>query len=442
MSNAFVEYYRCPNEHARFEATGPLSSDEGFFRFADVTCYGRCAGGRPAARVTDVTGEVPMEPTATNGTVRLPFDLSEVAANLRHERYLSNGKASFAAQLMRSVYYFARPLLPVPVRKHLQKVRLRDWQQIPFPRWPLDFSVDTLMERAMALTLRTTGVSRVPFIWFWPAGVPAGAILTHDIETTSGRDFCGRLMDINDEHGLKASFQIVPERRYDQVDALCSSIRKRGFEVNVHDLNHDGRLFDSRKRFEQRIGRVNMYGSRFQSRGFRAAAMYHNQAWYDRLQFSYDMSVPNAAHLEPQRGGCCTVMPYFVGGLVELPLTTTQDYSLFHILGQYSTTLWKQEIEQIIGANGLITLLTHPDYLIEERAQSTYRELLEHVRQLRAEGRLWFALPGDVERWWRTRSALRLVGSGDSWRIEGPGADRARVAYAVLENDRVVYKLS
>jgi hypothetical protein len=442
MSRAFVDYYRCPSELARFEVTGPLSVEEGFFRFADVTCYGRCAGGRPAHRVTDVTGPVPAEPAAGDGTVRLPFDLSEVATNLRQERYATNGKTSLAAHVMRTAYYITRPLLPVPVRKHLQKFRLRDWQQIPFPRWPLDFSVDTLMERAMELTLRCGAIDRVPFIWFWPGGAPAGAILTHDIESASGRDFCGRLMDIDDEYGLKASFQVVPERRYDEVDALCSTIRQRGFEVNVHDLNHDGHLFDDRRRFEERIGQVNAYARRFQSSGFRAAAMYHNQSWYDLLQFSYDMSVVNAAHLEPQRGGCCTVMPYFVGGLVELPLTTTQDYSLFHILGQYSTALWKQEIDHIIAANGLITLLTHPDYLIEERAQSTYRELLEYVSRLRSEGRLWFALPGDVDRWWRTRGALRLVGSGDSWRIEGPGADSARVAYAVLENNRVVYKLS
>src|SRR2546425_12755629 len=37
------------------------------------------------------------------------------------------------------------------------------------------------------------------------------------------------------------------------------------------------------------------------------------QEWFDALDFSYDMSVPNVAHLDPQRGGCCTVMPYFVG---------------------------------------------------------------------------------------------------------------------------------
>jgi hypothetical protein len=28
------------------------------------------------------------------------------------------------------------------------------------------------------------------------------------------------------------------------------------------------------------------------------------------LCFAYDMSIPNVAHLDPQRGGCCTIMPF------------------------------------------------------------------------------------------------------------------------------------
>ena len=95
------------------------------------------------------------------------------------------------------------------------------------------------------------------------------------------------------------------------------------------------------------------------------------------------MSVPNAAHLEPQRGGCCTVMPYFVGDILELPLTTTQDYSLFHILGDYSTALWKAQTELILSKNGLISFITHPDYLSEQRALAVYTELLAHLAQLR-----------------------------------------------------------
>ena len=75
------------------------------------------------------------------------------------------------------------------------------------------------------------------------------------------------------------------------------------------------------------------------------------------------MSVPNVAHLEPQRGGCCTVMPYFLGHVLELPLTAAQDYTLFHILGDYSTRLWQEQIDLILEQNGLVSFIAHPDYL-------------------------------------------------------------------------------
>jgi len=72
--------------------------------------------------------------------------------------------------------------------------------------------------------------------------------------------------------------------------------------------------------------------------------MYRNQDWYDSFDFSYDMSAPNVAHLDPMRGGCCTVMPYFIGKILELPVTTSQDYTLFHMLNDYSIDLWKQQL--------------------------------------------------------------------------------------------------
>ena len=153
------------------------------------------------------------------------------------------------------------------------------------------------------------------------------------------------------------------------------------------------------------------------------------------------MSVPNAAHLEPQRGGCCTVMPYFVGNLLELPLTTTQDYSLFHILGDYSTRLWETQIELITAQHGLVSVITHPDYLVGSRERAVYRDLLTSLVNLREQKQAWVALPGDINRWWRNRQRMKLVPTGEGWRIDGPDCARARVAYATLEDDRVVYQL-
>jgi hypothetical protein len=112
---------------------------------------------------------------------------------------------------------------------------------------------------------------------------------------------------------------------------------------------------------------------------------------------------------------------------------------LFHILGDYSTALWKAQTELLRSKNGLISFITHPDYLSEPRALAVYTELLEHLAELRADRDVWVALPGEVDRWWRSRNRMTLVADGASWRIEGPGSRRARVAYASLEDDRVVY---
>ncbi|MGB0002059.1 MAG: hypothetical protein WBQ04_18225, partial [Candidatus Acidiferrales bacterium] len=217
------------------------------------------------------------------------------------------------------LYYFMRDFLPVSLRRQLQRIYFRDWKELPFPAWPVDFTVDTLHEEVLRLALEASGEKRVPFIWFWPNGAANCLIMTHDVETSSGRDFTSQLMDLDDLYRIKASFQVVPEERYEVPEDYVSEFRSRGFEFNIHDLNHDGRLYLNRQEFVRRAARINSYVHRYGARGFRAGSMYRNQDWYDAFEFSYDMSVPNVAHLEPTRGGCCTVMPYFVGKIVELP---------------------------------------------------------------------------------------------------------------------------
>ena len=109
--------------------------------------------------------------------------------------------------------------------------------------------------------------------------------------------------------------------------------------------------------------------------------LYRDLDWFGALEFSYDMSVPNVAHLDPQRGGCCTVLPYFVGDLLEIPVTTTQDYMLFHLLGDYSLDLWKAQIREILEKNGLVSFIVHPDYVVEQKAMHVYRDLLSYLRR-------------------------------------------------------------
>jgi hypothetical protein len=249
-------------------------------------------------------------------------------------------------------------------------------------------------------------------------------------------------MDLDESYGMKASIQLVPEKRYDIPKECVQEIRARGFEVNVHDLNHDGRLFEDRGEFLRRAQKINHYARSYGARGFRAACMYRNQDWFDAFEFSYDMSVPNVAHLEPQRGGCCTVKLYFVGKILELPLTTTEDYSLFHVLNTYSLDLWKRQVDLIHQRNGLVSFVAHPDYLVERRPRRVFESLLDYLRQRIVREKIWAALPGDVDRWWRARSQMSLVHRGNHWEIEGPERERARLAYAVLDGSgRLSYQI-
>ena len=106
---------------------------------------GVCARSSARCRADDVTID--------SGRPVLPFDLSEVVTNLREERYSPErlqlpAEEHARARRSRRLYYQFRPLLGVGVRKHLQKVRLSGWDKIPFPRWPVDRSVDALMEKA------------------------------------------------------------------------------------------------------------------------------------------------------------------------------------------------------------------------------------------------------------------------------------------------------
>lgn len=358
------------------------------------------------------------------------------------ESYSHSGYSNPWQRALLATYYALRCLLPDRIRERLQRRYLLQRTE-SFPAWPVDFTADVLLENQLARLMNETGVDSVPFIWFWPNECKACAIVTHDVETERGTGFCHDLIDLDVSFGFRASFQIVPEERYDFPPTLLDEIRKSGFEIAVHDLNHDGRLYLNHKTFSRRIGIVNRYGKEFAANGFRAGVMYRNQRWFDELEFEFDMSVPNNAKFEPQGGGCCSVMPYFIGHLLELPLTTAQDYTLFHILNDFSPDIWLEQVDAIYQKHGLISVLTHPDYIMEPKALAAYKLLLGRLTELRENGDLWVATPCELNQWWRQRSRLKLERKQNGeWRIVGDDASRASIARAVLSNGTISYELN
>ncbi len=442
QNQTLVEYFRCPDSQVKFATIEQSHRGRGYFRLgANLICYGRLLCESPSKSPLGELHDALKCSRIGSHRIELPFDPQEMVEDIRHERYAAHfrDEGRVLNKIVRKTYYSLRPLLGTSVRRHLQKIYLDGWEKIPFPAWPVDATVDRIHRKLLALSLRAQGLEKIPFIWFWPEGYASCAIMTHDVEAEEGRDFCGWVMDLDEAAGIHSAFQVVPEDRYSVSKNFLDSITSRGFEVNVHDLKHDGRLYAEHSEFLRRAKRINQYVREFGAQGFRSGILYRNADWFGAFEFSYDMSLPNVAHLDPQRGGCCSVMPFFIGKIIELPLTCTQDYTLFQILKDYSLDLWTSQITRILGENGLISIIVHPDYVIEQRAQSTYKALLDYLANLRSEKRVWTPLPRDVANWWRQRSQMVLVPEDAGWRVEGPGKERACIAYATLEGDTVSY---
>ena len=227
MIETLSDYYRIPESVlGRVLGTDTLG-EIGYFRFgSNVICYGQSKSG-VATKVEDAGLYDALKNIQMDGAdIHLPFDLTRIVENLRRERYvpgLTPGREKLITQeWMLKAYYFVRGSLPDPIRRHMQRVYFSDWKIRPFPAWPVDFTVDNLHEEILRVAMESSNAQKIPFIWYWPEGAPNCLILTHDVETTAGRDFAPQLMDLDDSFGLKASFQVIPESRYEVPDEFVA----------------------------------------------------------------------------------------------------------------------------------------------------------------------------------------------------------------------------
>lgn len=438
VTRALRDHFRIPASSTGEGAAEMPKGPRGFFRWEGLTLYGRNRLGRVGETPDETTPDIPPSDGAT------PFDPVEIIENLRRENYLprpGQGDRGGAQEIVRKLYYLLRPLFPVAFRKHLQRRFLAGRLKRPFPAWPVDATVEALLETLLARRMAREGVDSLPFLWYWPDGHRGCVTMTHDVETAAGRDFTPELAALDLAQGFRPAFQFIPEDRYELPESLRVDLESQGAEINIHGLNHDGRLFFDEELFRRRAARINEHARRLGARGFRSPVLYRNPDWFELLEFDYEMSLPNVGHLDPQPGGCCTVFPYFIGDIVEIPLTTTQDYTLLHIFDDYSLDLWRRQLEIIFSRNGLASFNVHPDYVQEARANELFRSLLAHLRRSADERNLWVATPGEIADWWRQRAALELHQEGGRWVVRGEGCERARVAHARLGADGLTWEL-
>ena len=246
----------------------------------------------------------------------------------------------------------------------------------------------------------------------WPDKKKFALAIQHDIDTQKGHDKCRDLMALEEDSGVRSLFSFVPER-YNVSESLRNELLNKGFDIGVHGLKHDGKLFLSKKIFQKRAIRINRYLKEWNSVGFSSPSMHHNLDWMHLLAIKYDISTFDTDPFEPQPDSVSTIFPFWVQrssnktGFVELPYTLPQDHALFIIMKEKTIDIWKQKLNWIAEKGGMALLNTHPDYMnfsgrklsIEEYPAKYYKDFLEHITSKYA-GQYWHALPRDIARFW------------------------------------------
>jgi hypothetical protein len=103
--------------------------------------------------------------------------------------------------------------------------------------------------------------------------------------------------------------------------------------------------------------------------------------------YKMDFSAPSwePAHPATMSGfGVESVQAFMVDGIVEQPLTLTQDYQVINLLGistHEATKLWTEQAKLVCSMEGDIVLLVHPDYLFSQDLPE-YRRVLENLLEV------------------------------------------------------------
>jgi hypothetical protein len=336
--------------------------------------------------------------------VSVPFSLAEAHENLVSESWRAGTRPRGLSSEQLSFYYRIKPFTPRRLQLIGRRALVR-LQGLPdFPAWPLEESLDKLLRFYVRCLLAAGGKRELAFDWFWPASYRAALILTHDVESAQGLRLAIEVANLEEERGLRSSFNIVA-RGYPIDEGILKELLERGFELGVHGVYHNRSMFASRSAFESQLPIVRELAARIGAAGFRSPATHRVFEWLAELPVDYDCSMPHSDPFEPVPGGCCSLWPFFIGEMVEMPYTLPQDHTLFTLLGHRSIALWQHELARIERLHGLVQLLTHPDpgYLGERSKRALYVDFLDWIGERSSQ--LWTPLPREIAQWWRQRDA-------------------------------------
>ena len=301
--------------------------------------------------------------------------------------------------LRNRLYFGLKPFVPIAIRLAARRRIVSRLRSRVSGQWPI-----------------LPGSERPPEGWpGWPDGKQFALVLTHDVESEAGLRRVKALAEYEMKLGFRSSFNFIPDGPYQVSPELRQWLVANGFEIGVHDLHHDGKLYRNRREFSRNAARINQYLTEWQAVGFRSGFMLNRLDWMHDLNVAYDASTFDTDPFEPQPEGVDTIFPFWIprpsgvagdtsaGGYVELPYTLAQDSTLFLLMRETTPAIWLNKLDWVAERGGMAAVIVHPDYVRlpgEPPSKRTfplefYGSLLEHVRR-KYENQFWHALPREV----------------------------------------------
>lgn len=305
---------------------------------------------------------------------------------------------------MLNYYYTVKDLIPAGLRHRLNSLAINSRPRPSFPDWPCEDALLQLWRRALESFLDEAGAQDAWHVGFWPDDRAVCIVLTHDVESLRGLALMDRMADLEESYGFRSAWNLALEQ-YPVDWKRIDHLRSRGFEFGAHGLKHDGRLFRSDRDFLALAPRLKRIADEHGLVGFRAPSTLRRAEWIPKLGFEFDSSFSDTDIFEPQPGGTCSIFPFFLDSIVELPYTLPQDHTLIHLLGRELLPTWIRKARWIASLGGMILTLTHPDYCGAGIYLDAYERLLNYLAHL---DNAWRALPSQVAQWWCQRAQTEL----------------------------------
>ncbi len=322
------------------------------------------------------------------------IDVKEIEKYFSIEKYLTDKNLDSKFSAKQKLYYnLIRPFVPLKLRQRLQ-------HQICSSINCRKYFINDEFLKFISSIPKTSEL----FEKLYPNGKQTVVVLTHDIEDEIGLKFVPKVIEIEQKLGFNSSWNIVPYK-YKIDEGIIDFIRETKNEIGIHGYNHDGKLFSSYNEFHKRVIKINEALKKYDAVGFRSPMMHRNLQWQQELEIVYDSSTFDYDPYQPFPGGVGYIWPFIAGKFVELPYTIPQDHTLFYELKEKKIEIWQKKIDWLIKNNGMVLVLTHPDYLAENENLKLYEELLNYLKGIK---NAWYCLPKELAYWWRQKNKVEI----------------------------------